>query len=125
LPPNTGSPSGSPSRSKRGSQLSADCGTAGRLQPVIDRNRCEGKTECVKVCPYDVFEMITLDADQRRQLSPLGRLKAFFHRYRQATAAHPDQCHACSLCVSVCPEKAIRLVKAEPAPPAQGSSDSR
>jgi NAD-dependent dihydropyrimidine dehydrogenase PreA subunit len=83
---------------------------------VIDRNRCEGKAECLKVCPYDVFEMITLDGDQRRQLSTLGRLKAFVHRYRQATAVRPDQCHACSLCVSVCPEKAIRLERSEASP---------
>ena len=86
---------------------------------MIDRNRCEGKAECVKVCPYDVFEMITLDADQRRQLSPLGRLKAFVHRHRQATVARPDQCHACSLCVSVCPEKAIRLERSDAGAPAR------
>ncbi len=93
-------------------QLAADCGTEGRLRPLIDRNRCEGKSECVKVCPYEVFEMTTLDREQRRSLSLLGRLKGLAHRYRQAAAVRADQCHGCGLCVSVCPEKAIRLVKA-------------
>jgi ferredoxin len=25
--------------------------------PVVDLNKCEGKNDCVEVCPYDVFEM--------------------------------------------------------------------
>ena len=89
-----------------------DCGSAGRVQPVIDRNRCEGKTECVKACPYSVFEMAVLDQEQRRTLSVLGRLKGFFHGYRQAVAVRADDCHGCGLCVKVCPEKAITLAKA-------------
>ncbi len=33
---------------------------AGAFTPVVDRNRCEGKQECVKVCPYQVFGMLTV-----------------------------------------------------------------
>jgi 4Fe-4S ferredoxin len=86
-----------------------DCKEAGRLAPVIDRNRCEGKEECVRVCPYQVFEMGALSAEQRRGLSLVGRVKAWAHGHRQAFAARADQCHACGQCVTACPEKAITL----------------
>lgn len=86
-----------------------DCKEAGVLVPVIDRNRCEGKADCVRVCPYEVFEIGTLDAEQRRALSVPGRIKSFFHRYRQAFAVQAEACHACGLCVKACPEKAITL----------------
>jgi Fe-S-cluster-containing dehydrogenase component len=38
-----------------------DCKGVGLVQPVIDRNRCEGKRACVHACPYNVFEMGMLD----------------------------------------------------------------
>jgi 4Fe-4S ferredoxin len=88
---------------------SADCKEIGLLQPVIDRNRCEGKEECVLVCPYAVFELKTLSASDRAGLSVLGRVKAFVHGNRQAFAVRADQCHACGACVSACPEHAITL----------------
>ena len=84
----------------------------GRLRPVIDRDRCEGKESCVEVCPYDVFEMGTLSADESRALSWLGWFKSLAHGWRQAYAVHADQCRACGLCVEICPEKAIKLSKA-------------
>jgi ferredoxin len=34
---------------------SAGCSeVTGKLAPFVDRNRCEGKADCVRVCPYDV-----------------------------------------------------------------------
>jgi len=88
----------------------AECpGAPGRVVPVIDRNRCEGKQDCVRVCPYEVFEMRTLAADDKAALSLVGRLKAWAHGNRQAFAVNGDACHACGLCVEACPEKAIRL----------------
>lgn len=86
-----------------------DCKEPGRVAPVIDRNRCEGKADCVRVCPYDVFEMGTLDGQQRRGLSFIGKLKAFGHGYRQAFVVRADSCHACGLCVAACPEHAVTL----------------
>jgi 4Fe-4S ferredoxin len=88
---------------------------AGVFAPVIDRARCEGKEDCVEVCPYQVFEMGTLSRDDRRALSFGARLKATLHRNRQSFAVRADQCHACGLCVSACPEHAITLARA-PAP---------
>jgi len=85
---------------------------AGRLRPVIDRNRCEAKSDCVEVCPYDVFEIGTIDAATRSSLTWVGWLKALGHRGRQAFAVRAEQCHACGLCVEACPEKAIKLARA-------------
>lgn len=84
----------------------------GVFMPVIDRNRCEGKEECVKVCPYDVFTMGTVLPEQRKGLSLRGKLKGYAHRWQQAFATNADACHACGLCVAACPEEAITLVRA-------------
>jgi 4Fe-4S ferredoxin len=81
----------------------------GVMAPVIDRNRCEGKEDCVRVCPYAVFEIRTLGAEERRALSFVGRLKTWGHGYRQAYAVRASDCHGCGLCVSACPEDALRL----------------
>jgi NAD-dependent dihydropyrimidine dehydrogenase PreA subunit len=92
--------------------LSAVCKEPGKLVPVIDQNRCEGKQDCVRVCPYHVFEMTVLNAQDKAKLSVRGRLKAFFHGGRQAFVRNPDACHACGLCVQACPERAIKLAAA-------------
>lgn len=85
---------------------------AGVFIPEIDRNRCEGKQACAAVCPFQVFAMATLPREQRGALSLRGKLKGFAHRWRQSFAVRADACHACGLCVTACPEKAIRLVRA-------------
>ncbi len=89
----------------------AECKEPGVLAPVIDRNRCEGKESCVRVCPYDVFVMGKLDATQRAGLSFIGRINGWVHGYTQALVAHADACHSCGLCVAACPEKAITLAR--------------
>ena len=92
------------------STLKSNCSEeAGRLIPVVDRNRCEAKEDCVRVCPYNVFEIRVLSAGERADLSFVGRLKSFFHGHRQAFAVRAAECHACGLCVQACPEKAIKL----------------
>jgi NAD-dependent dihydropyrimidine dehydrogenase PreA subunit len=91
---------------------SPDCNQPpGVVTPVIDRNRCEGKRQCVAVCPFEVFSMGTLSGQERRALSVRGKLKGFAHRWQQAFASNADACHACGLCVAACPEKAITLVR--------------
>lgn len=89
-----------------------DCKQKGLLIPRIDRNKCEGKADCERVCPYDVFDMGKLDEAQRAELSSPGRIKSFFHGYKQAFATRATECHGCGLCVTACPEKAITLVRA-------------
>ncbi len=82
-----------------------------RVIPVINRNKCEGKEDCVRVCPHGVFALATLTDADKAGMSLLGRLKARVHGNRQAFVVNPDVCHACGVCVTACPEKAIRLVK--------------
>ena len=91
---------------------SPDCKhPAGVLAPVIDRNRCEARGDCERVCPYDVFEIRPLSADDKRELSFVGRLKSWAHGGKQAFAVRAEACHACGLCVEVCPEAAISLTR--------------
>jgi 4Fe-4S ferredoxin len=105
-----------PSAHTRGTDNLEPCNDeAGRLKPVVDRNRCEGKEDCVRVCPYDVFEIRTLAKPDRASLSLVGRIKAWAHGGKQAYVVLPDACHACRLCVDACPENALTLapVKSE------------
>lgn len=96
------------------SDIPPECKEQGLLTPVINRNRCEAKSDCVDVCPYDVFEIRKLEASDRAGLSFVGRLKAWGHGYQQAYAVRAEACHGCGLCVTACPEKAISLRRATP-----------
>jgi 4Fe-4S ferredoxin len=84
---------------------------AGVLQPLIDPNRCEGKGPCIEVCPVDVFEMGILAKPKRAALTLKGKLKGVMHGWKQALVVRPDACRACGLCVTACPENAIKLGK--------------
>lgn len=91
----------------------SECGEEpGLLRPVIDRRRCEGKADCVEVCPYGVFEVRRIDDADYRALPLLARLKSRAHRFQSAYTPKADQCHSCGLCVTACPEKAIKLARA-------------
>jgi NAD-dependent dihydropyrimidine dehydrogenase PreA subunit len=78
--------------------------------PVVSHRRCEGKGDCVEVCPYDVFEVRTIDEPEFRALPWLARLKLRAHGKQVAYTPNADACKACGLCVVACPEHAIRLV---------------
>ena len=85
--------------------------TGGIFAPVIDRMRCEAKEDCVEACPYDVFEVHKLSDDDKRAMPLIARVKAWVHGNRQAFAVRADECHACGLCVTACPEHAIKLMR--------------
>jgi NAD-dependent dihydropyrimidine dehydrogenase PreA subunit len=89
-----------------GEKCRAEPGTFG---PVIDRSRCEGKKECVAVCPYDVFEVRRMDDADFATLGFLAKMKSRAHGRLTAYTPRADACRACGLCVVACPEKAIRL----------------
>ena len=82
----------------------------GAFAPVVKRSRCEGKNDCVEVCPYGVFEVRRIDDDDFAELSFLGKLKSRAHGRMTAYTPNADQCRACGLCVVACPEHAIELV---------------
>jgi NAD-dependent dihydropyrimidine dehydrogenase PreA subunit len=83
----------------------------GHYAPAVDRARCEGKRDCVEVCPHSVFEVRRIDDGDFARLSLLGRVKSVVHGRKTAYTPAADQCRACGLCVVACPEKAITLVR--------------
>jgi NAD-dependent dihydropyrimidine dehydrogenase PreA subunit len=84
---------------------------SGQLIPVVDFNKCEAKGPCIEVCPYDVFEMKSISDEDFKALSFIGKLKTKVHGKDKAYVVKPDSCHACGLCITACPEKAIKLRK--------------
>ncbi len=84
---------------------------AGAWVPVVDRARCEGKGDCVEVCPYDVFEVGLIADEEFRAMPFLVRLKLRVHGKRTVSMPKIDACRACGLCVVACPEKALTLVQ--------------
>jgi NAD-dependent dihydropyrimidine dehydrogenase PreA subunit len=89
----------------------------GVARPVVDFNRCEGKGDCARVCPYDVFDVRKIDRPDYQGLSLIGKFKSRVHGGVVAYTPKADQCRACGLCLKACPEKAIKLVKAVRAEP--------
>ena len=89
-----------------GEECTAEPGT---WAPVVDRRRCEGKGDCVEVCPYGVFEVGRLDDAEFARLSVLGKLKSLAHRRKTARMPNLDACRACGMCIVACPEDALTL----------------
>lgn len=87
---------------------------AGKWRVLIDRNRCEGKEDCVKVCPEGVFVVRKLSDEEfnTHVKGFLPRLKVRAHGKRQAFAEGEADCRHCLRCVDACPEKAIQVIAA-------------
>ncbi|WP_186196528.1 4Fe-4S dicluster domain-containing protein [Burkholderia gladioli] len=84
----------------------------GVIVPVVDLRRCEGKGDCLDVCPEDVFEIRRIDEADYRGLGMLNRFKLRVHGMKVAYTPNADACRACGRCVEVCPEHAIKLARA-------------
>ena len=82
----------------------------GAWTPIVDHGQCEGKRDCVVVCPHDVFEIRRIDDSDFKQLSMLAKVRVIAHRRQTAYTPNADACRACGLCVVACPEGAISLV---------------
>jgi NAD-dependent dihydropyrimidine dehydrogenase PreA subunit len=83
---------------------------AAKWMPVVDHARCEGKRDCIDVCPNDVFEVRRMDEQDYTKLSRFEKLRVIAHKRQTAYPVRMDDCRACGLCVVACPEKAIGLV---------------
>ena len=81
----------------------------GRIVPFVSRGKCEGKGDCVEVCPYNVFVVTRITDEDFAALGILGRFKSRAHGRKTAYTPHADACQACGLCVVACPEDAITL----------------
>jgi NAD-dependent dihydropyrimidine dehydrogenase PreA subunit len=82
---------------------------AGTVAPVVDRSKCEGKEDCVRVCPHQVFEVRRMDDADFAKLGWLAKMKSIAHGRKTAYTPRADQCHGCGQCVTACPEDAITL----------------
>ena len=83
----------------------------GSWEPVVSHANCEGKKDCVAVCPYDVFEVRRIDDVDFAKLGVLAKLKSVAHKRQTAYTPRASACQACGLCVVACPEKAITLAR--------------
>jgi 4Fe-4S ferredoxin len=89
--------------------MSDGCHPEKRLAPIVDRNKCEGKRDCVAICPCSVFEVRRIDDADFERLSFFGRLKSRAHGRMTAYTPNASACEACGLCIEACPESAIKL----------------
>jgi 4Fe-4S ferredoxin len=81
----------------------------GVFGPVVSFKRCEGKGDCERVCPEDVFQVQRIEADDYRPLNLLQKFKLQVHGMQVAYTPNIDACRSCGLCVAACPEHAITL----------------
>jgi len=94
-------------------QAAAKCKQeAGVIVPVVDFKRCEGKADCVPVCPENVFEIRRIADTDYQPLNILQKFKLRVHGMQVAYTPNANACRACGLCVSACPEAAITLSRA-------------
>ena len=84
---------------------------SGVFKPLVDPGLCEGKAACAQVCPSNVFEVKRMTNADFASLTPFERIKSLAHGRKTAYPVRADQCQACGLCVTACPEGAIRMVK--------------
>ncbi|WP_322084811.1 4Fe-4S dicluster domain-containing protein [Burkholderia sp. BCC1972] len=83
----------------------------GVIAPIVDLKRCEGKGDCVAVCPENVFEIRRIDNADYLGLGLMHRLKQRVHGMTVAYTPNAQACRSCGLCVTACPERAITLAR--------------
>ncbi|PMS16022.1 4Fe-4S ferredoxin [Trinickia dabaoshanensis] len=93
-------------------QSTRDCKQMpGVIKPIVDLKRCEGKGDCVTVCPENVFEIRRIDNADYLSLDLLHRLKQRVHGMKVSYTPNAQACRSCGLCVTACPERAITLAR--------------
>jgi 4Fe-4S ferredoxin len=84
---------------------------SGTVRPAVNLKRCEGKGDCERVCPENVFEVRRIDDADYGALGALQKFKLRVHGMKIAYTPNADACRSCGLCVAACPERAITLAK--------------
>jgi len=89
-----------------------DCrADGGAYHPTVDRKACEGKHDCVEVCPYDVFEARRIADADFLALSFVGKRKSRLHGAAILLCNTSESLPGvCGQCVAACPEHAITLI---------------
>jgi NAD-dependent dihydropyrimidine dehydrogenase PreA subunit len=64
-------------------------GSPGAYAPVVDHGKCEGKGDCVEVCPYDVFDVTQIADEDYRALGWRARLRVKVHGMQTAYTRGP------------------------------------
>ncbi|HDQ73940.1 MAG TPA: FAD-dependent oxidoreductase [Chloroflexi bacterium] len=78
----------------------------GGVVAQVDASKCVGCLTCVRICPYDVPQ-IMVQADDNGRSRPVIGVGGIVG----AAYVEPAQCHGCGICVSECPAKAIQLLR--------------
>ncbi|MBV8464646.1 MAG: 4Fe-4S binding protein [Burkholderiales bacterium] len=92
------------------SESSDTCKQApGALRPVVNPALCEGKADCVQVCPVNVFEVVRMPSHTFKTLPLSAKFKVLVHGMKTAATPNAASCEGCGYCVAACPEHAIRL----------------
>lgn len=84
----------------------------GVIMPIVDLKRCEGKGDCMDVCPENVFDIRRIEELDYLGLNLMHRLKLHVHGMKVAYTPNAHACQSCGLCVTACPERAIKLARA-------------
>ncbi len=79
----------------------------GVFVPIVNREKCEDKDECVTVYPYNVFEIGIIPPQERSTLSFVGRLKGTAHGWKQAFPVHAEAGALARSVSSVAPKKLL------------------
>ena len=74
--------------------------------PIVNRNACEGKCDCVEVCPHEFSRC----GASRMKIPFRGKLKSHVRGQLSAYISQANLCQACGLCVAACPERAISSI---------------
>ncbi len=76
----------------------------------VNRNKCDGCGRCAANCPGNVFIVREVSQAEYNGLSLFGKLKLKAKGKLRSYVLSEENCVGCGTCVSICHERAIKLV---------------